>query len=93
MSPKEELMHVIVDWDYDTFYVADDEVTYFLYDVEPSNAPEYLYISGFPYPGKHLENALAKRVDPEDSCKYRLLSDQEVLEWNREDDKSNIKEG
>lgn len=83
-----EIPHVIIDWDYDTFDVADDGVTYFLYDLEPNTSPEYVYLTGYPYPGKVLENALAKRVDPNDKCKYRLVPD-EALSKGESDDRIN----
>ena len=69
---NENIPVVILDWDYDTFSVEDNK-TFHLHDDDIlSKKPEYVYIEGYPWPGKHMERTLAKRVDGEFSC-YRLV--------------------
>lgn len=77
MGETEKTPGVFIDWDFDTFDI-NEKGQIFLYDIEYDNMPEYVYISGFPYPGgPYLNHELAKLVSRE-SPLYEIVKQGEV---------------
>jgi len=66
-SNMNEIPVVILDWDYDTFSITDDN-NFVIYD-----APDVdlIFIEGWPWPGKSIPQTLAKRVAP---FTYQLIT-------------------
>jgi hypothetical protein len=72
---------VIIDWDFETFYVLDNlDIVIYDSDVK-SDSPESIYIEGWPLPGWSLDKTIAHRVsdftyrlDPSDEKTKKLLA-------------------
>jgi len=64
---------VVIDWDYDAFD-TDGQSKFWLYELLTAGdpLPEYVRITGHPWPGKSLNNAMAKLIDA-DQAIYELM--------------------
>ena len=61
MDNQENYPTVIIDWDYHTFDVGEDDDTLYLYDA-PSDA-EFVIVEGWPYCGRYISPTIYKRAD------------------------------
>jgi hypothetical protein len=70
---KSDIPEVILDWDFDNFGIIDETTFYIWQDcVWKIDAPECIYISGYPAPGWSLKRTPAMCIDKEMRI-YKLL--------------------
>lgn len=55
------MLSIILDWDFDTFDLAETDGNFFLYDV-PDDVAQVM-VSGWPSPGQSMAPTLYERVD------------------------------
>lgn len=75
-----DIPYVVVDWDYQSFGIDDDNKTFTLYDLDWNNLPKFVFIEGWPTPGWRLEPTLAKLVGEEGYGTYKLIDPKEKAE-------------